>query len=146
MRWNVIKKRESDLCIIFAPQILSISCNNVSCNDVMIQELTKLLPNFSGVNCTQCFQHIINLCAKSVIRQFDIQEQEGDKPIDPCKHELQDLAGDIGLKEEQHAKFQMQHAHANKCSKDKDDTEGGLMRCLHCHKLNAIDYMHKSGL
>ena len=68
--------------------------------------------------------HIVNLCAKSIIRQFDIQEREGDEPIDQHECALQDLAGDISLEEEQHAEFQMQHAHANECGEDKDDTEG----------------------
>ena len=85
----------------------------------MIQELTKILPNFSGVNRTWCFLHIVNLCAKSIIRQFDNQEREGDEPIDQHECELQDLAGDIGLEEEQ-------HADANERGEDEDDTEGWI--------------------
>ena len=76
---------------------------------------------------------------------MDIQEWEGDEPIDPHEHKLQDLAGDIGLTEEQHAKFQMQHAHANKCGKDEDDTEGWINE-MSALSQAAINYMHKSGL
>jgi hypothetical protein len=56
-------------------QILSITCNNASCNNVMITELAKILPSFSEVGHTQCFLHIVNLVAKSIIRQFDIQKK-----------------------------------------------------------------------
>jgi hypothetical protein len=48
-------------------QILSIMCDNASCNNVMITELAKILPSFSKVGHTQCFWNIINLIAKSII-------------------------------------------------------------------------------
>jgi hypothetical protein len=48
-------------------KILSITCDNASCNNVMIAELAKVLPNFSEVGHTRCFLHIVNLVAKLVI-------------------------------------------------------------------------------
>ncbi|KAF8226256.1 hypothetical protein L208DRAFT_1124546, partial [Tricholoma matsutake] len=44
-----------------ADKILSITCDNASCNNVMIAELAKILPNFSKDGHTQCFLHIVNL-------------------------------------------------------------------------------------
>jgi len=45
----------------------------------MINELVNLLPSFPGQpNQTRCFLHIINLVAKSVIRQFDVTKGKAD--------------------------------------------------------------------
>lgn len=38
----------------------------------MVSELEKMLPEFPGEAArTRCFAHIVNLVAKSVIKQFD---------------------------------------------------------------------------
>ena len=70
----------------------------------------KILPNFSGVNHTQCFLHIVNLCAKSIIRQFDIQVKRGHEPFDTCECELKVLAEDIDQEEQCSAELLKQHA------------------------------------
>ena len=45
----------------------------------MITELVDLLPSFPGQpNQTHCFLHIINLVAKSIIRQFDVTKGKAD--------------------------------------------------------------------
>ena len=45
----------------------------------MIDKLVNLLPSFPGKpNQTCCFLHIINLMAKSIIRQFDITKGKAD--------------------------------------------------------------------
>jgi len=41
----------------------------------MIEQLAKILSDFSKVNHTWCFLHIMNLCTKSIIRQFDVQKR-----------------------------------------------------------------------
>ncbi|TFK78991.1 hypothetical protein K466DRAFT_469637, partial [Polyporus arcularius HHB13444] len=52
--------------------ILGVTADNASPNDTMIDELTKLLPDFAGQdNRARCFDHIVNLCAKSVLKPFD---------------------------------------------------------------------------
>lgn len=53
-------------------QILSLTCDNASNNDIMINELAKLLPNFFTVNRTRCFLHIVNLVAKAILKLFDM--------------------------------------------------------------------------
>ncbi|KAF8156433.1 hypothetical protein BJ912DRAFT_831093, partial [Pholiota molesta] len=50
-------------------QVLSIACDNTSNNDVMI---AKLPPEFSAVNQTLCFLHVVNLTAHSLVRQFNV--------------------------------------------------------------------------
>ncbi|KAF9537612.1 hypothetical protein CPC08DRAFT_613930, partial [Agrocybe pediades] len=52
--------------------ILSITCDNASNNDTMIEEMSTLLDHFPGApNQTRCFTHILNLVAKTIIKQFD---------------------------------------------------------------------------
>ena len=54
------------------PQILSVTCDNASANDAMIDHLAKVLPAFPGAaNRTRCFTHILNLVAKCIMKQFD---------------------------------------------------------------------------
>lgn len=53
----------------YQPQILSITCDNVSNNNIMITELADLVDNFPGAaNQTCCFLHVINLIVKSIIK------------------------------------------------------------------------------
>ena len=52
-----------------------MTCDNAKNNDVMIQELETLTPEFAGfASHTQCFLHIVNLVAKSMLRQFDAKK------------------------------------------------------------------------
>jgi hypothetical protein len=76
----------------------------------MIAELAKILPSFSEVGHTRCFLHIVNLVAKSIIKQFDVQKKREDQHLDDAEQELrgdvaerelQDLAGDVDLEERQ---------------------------------------------
>jgi hypothetical protein len=93
----------------------------------MIEQLAKILSDFSEVNRTRCFLHIVNLCAKSIIRQFDVQKQDTNEPMDDTEHELQVLAEEIDLEEQQAAELLQQHAidgEANGSSENDDDTDG----------------------
>jgi len=67
----------------------------------MIDELSKLLDDFPGAaNCTWCFTHILNLVAKSILKQFDLPKAEADDALDAAAQALADLAGDIEVEEE----------------------------------------------
>ncbi|TFY76146.1 hypothetical protein EWM64_g7868 [Hericium alpestre] len=73
----------------------------------MIAELQKLLPDFPGENaCTRCFTHIVNLIAKSLLRQFNAKESERmeDSDIMP---ELEEIEDNI---DEEEAEMQREHA------------------------------------
>ena len=49
-------------------KLLSVTCDNASNNNTMIEELTNLLDDFPGpANQMQCFLHILNLMVKSII-------------------------------------------------------------------------------
>ncbi|KAG2029754.1 hypothetical protein BDR03DRAFT_803603, partial [Suillus americanus] len=53
-------------------QILSITADNASSNDTMITELVDMVGHFSGKTVrTRCFLHIVNLVAKSLLKQFN---------------------------------------------------------------------------
>src|SRR5215475_8378826 len=69
----------------------------------MITELAKILPKFSEASHTWCFLHIVNLVAKSIIKQFDVPKKRKDEDLDDAEQELCDLAGDLELKEQQTA-------------------------------------------
>ncbi len=63
--------------------MLSITCDNASNNDTMVKHLATLVENFPGVaNQTRCFTHILNLVAKSVLRQFDVAKKAADDSPD----------------------------------------------------------------
>ncbi|EPS98697.1 hypothetical protein FOMPIDRAFT_1091962, partial [Fomitopsis schrenkii] len=52
-------------------QVLGVTCDNVSANDVMINKLELMLDGFPGRHThSQCFCHIINLVAKVLLCQF----------------------------------------------------------------------------
>ncbi|KAG1797937.1 hypothetical protein EV424DRAFT_1271678, partial [Suillus variegatus] len=52
--------------------MLSLTADNASANDTLTTELAKRVQSFGGeLSRTRCFLHIVNLIAKSIIRQFD---------------------------------------------------------------------------
>ena len=69
--------------------------------NVMITKLADILPNFDDLTHTHCFLHIVNLVAKSIIKQFDIPKRQDNDHLDEAEQELHDLAGDIDLENEQ---------------------------------------------
>lgn len=60
--------------------------------------MAKFLTTFSSTNHTQCFAHIINLIAKSLLKQFDIKDRDrGDQDLDANERSLLALVEDIEL-------------------------------------------------
>jgi len=60
-------------------KILSMTCDNASNNDAMIDELETCISAFQGFQShTQCFLHVMNLITKSLIWQFDVGKKEAD--------------------------------------------------------------------
>jgi hypothetical protein len=55
----------------------------------MIEHLATLIDTFPGAaNQTRCFAHILNLVAKSVLRQFEAPKTKGDKVMGEAAREL----------------------------------------------------------
>jgi hypothetical protein len=66
----------------------------------MIDALSNLLAVFLGAsNQTQCFDHIVNLIAKSIIRQFDVNQANQSTSLDGALQELIVLADNLDLEE-----------------------------------------------
>ncbi|KAF9219072.1 hypothetical protein BS17DRAFT_718782, partial [Gyrodon lividus] len=73
--------------------ILSITCDNASNNNTMVAELTVLKPAFGGSSShTQCFLHIINLIAKSLIQLLNTKKKDADATLNGVSEELSELA------------------------------------------------------
>jgi hypothetical protein len=67
----------------------------------MIDELAKRIAWFPGAeNRARCFNHIIALAAKSLIRQFDVPKAQADVELDKAEKELRDLAKGIDIENE----------------------------------------------
>ena len=59
-----------------------------------------LIRNFPGeANCTRCFTHIINLVAKSLLRQFDVPNKKADSALNEAEKIHLELAEGIDLEE-----------------------------------------------
>jgi hypothetical protein len=55
----------------------------------MVEHLAALIETFPGAaNQTRCFTHILNLVAKSVLRQFESPKAKGGKVLDDAAKEL----------------------------------------------------------
>ena len=94
-------------------QILSVTCDNASPNDVMIDALADLVVAFPGAaNRTRCFTHILNLVVKAMLRQFDVPKSHAAN--DAASKALVELAGDIEKEE----------AEMDDRANDEDDDNG----------------------
>ena len=69
-------------------QVLAITFDNVSCNTVMSEQLADMLPGFSHVGHTRCFLHIVNLVARSMIKQIDIPKNHAGQNLDIQSQEI----------------------------------------------------------
>ena len=66
----------------------------------MIDELEVMLEGFPGTpNQTRCFIHILNLVAKSVIKQFNLPKAKAGEALTAVAQAISTLAGDIETKE-----------------------------------------------
>ena len=64
----------------------------------MIEQLSILIENFPGAaNQTRCFAHILNLVAKSILRQFDTPKKaaDSDSRVDDASNALAALAKEL---------------------------------------------------
>ena len=103
--------------LTLAMQILSVTCDNASPNDVMIDELESSIESFSGSETrSRCFDHIINLVAKTMIKQFDIHYE-----FDGAEMELQDLAKGEDIEEA----VTLAERDAEGCEDDETDEKDG---------------------
>ena len=85
-------------------KILGVTCDNPSPNNVMIDELETIIEEFGGdADRIRCFLHIVNLVARSMLKQFDIPKKDGGSDNEnnaQLDDRLRDLAEGIELEDE----------------------------------------------
>jgi hypothetical protein len=87
----------------------------------MVDELKELLEIFPGAeNRTRCFTHILNLVAKSILRQFDVPKAKANEALDAAVRALADLAADLEDEEEEMERNAVADG-------DEEDDEEGLI-------------------
>lgn len=80
------------------PQLPSVTADDAAVNDTMIMHMEKILKDFPReANQTCCFAHIINLCAKSLLRPFDIDKRKHADALNEVEQALWDLADELDL-------------------------------------------------
>ena len=80
-----------------------MTCDNASNNDTMVEELEDRLTKFSTVNRMHCFAHILNLVAKSLLKQFDVKpSKKKDNDLNNNERSLLKMAKDIEVEERYH--------------------------------------------
>ena len=86
--------------VAFGLKILSVTCDNASANDTMVEELELLIEQFNGqTSRARCILHVGNLVAKSMIKQFDIPRgRQGEDPGEEEKN-LRALADGVDIKD-----------------------------------------------
>ena len=63
----------------------------------MIEHLATLIETFPGAaNQTRCFAHVLNLVAKSVLRQFEAPKANGNKVMGEAAKELAAVSDELG--------------------------------------------------
>jgi hypothetical protein len=92
----------------------------------MIEELEDLIEEFPGdANRTRCFAHIINLVAKTAIRQFDTPKAKADEALDAAEAELQRLAEGEDLEDEETLNELRKKEREDKEGESQDDDTDG---------------------
>jgi hypothetical protein len=86
----------------------------------MIVGLSALLHKFPGAsNRSRCFAHILNLAAKSVIRQFDLPKLEVNVALDEAAKELAKLAAKL-----EHEELMSKGILGDESEGEDDESEG----------------------
>ncbi|KAG2055696.1 hypothetical protein BDR06DRAFT_882096, partial [Suillus hirtellus] len=76
--------------------ILSVTADNTSNNDTMTAKLEALVAHFGGESIqTHCFLHVVNLIAKSFIKEFDLPDKEVKEVLSSTEEDMRELATDI---------------------------------------------------
>lgn len=106
---------------------MNITADNASSNDTLVDELAKILPRFGGeTNRTRCFLHIVNLVAKSLLREFDAPKKKDIGSSSSAAEDLMDEFAEDTMEEEEEEEEELQmhvdDSNENEC--DDDDDEG----------------------
>ena len=109
VRYLVAFECEPNVAYSLERQVLSITADNASNNDTMFAHLETVLPDFPGaINQTRCFAHTVNLCAKSILKHFDLPKNNDRDALDYAANALAELADnldhDVGSRDKDNSK------------------------------------------
>lgn len=77
-----------------------MTCDNASNNDTMVAHLEAMLEAFGGDYArTRCFLHILNLTAKSLLKQFDVKVIHNVEEVDDDVRRLLEMARKLALED-----------------------------------------------
>jgi len=96
----------------------------------MIDHLATLVDTFPGAaNQTRCFTHILNLVAKSVIRQFEAPKANGGNVLDDAAKELAAIFDELEDSEDENGASNNNNAGDDSGESDEheDDDDDGLV-------------------
>jgi hypothetical protein len=89
----------------------------------MIAKLGDIIPSFPGSpNRARCFNHVVALVAKSVVRQFDVPKGLADAALDEAERELREMAEGIDIEDEV---TQGEWEEQDNSEEDKDENNDG---------------------
>ena len=101
-----------------------MTCDSTSPND-MVTELEDCIENFGGeAQQVRCFLHVVNLVAKSIIRQFDVPKNLKKDVLDEAFNELSGLWDD--LEDEEAATRRGLSTNDDEDKEQEDNTEGWI--------------------
>lgn len=67
----------------------------------MINKLSDLIPSYPGdASRARCFNHVIALVAKSVVRQFDVPKGQAGAVLDEAERELREMVEGIDIEDD----------------------------------------------
>ena len=87
----------------------------------MIDEL-ELIPEFSKVNHTCCFLHVINLVGRTLVKQFDVHKTVTSTVSINEDDDIRELAGNLDYN---HEEWQKQESLATDSNVEPDDNVEG---------------------
>lgn len=71
---------------------MGLTADNAAPNDTMVAALMKLIPGWAGnSNRARCFDHVVNLCARSVLKPFDAEKKKVAGVVSDAEQALQEL-------------------------------------------------------
>jgi hypothetical protein len=85
-------------------QLFTVTTNNAISNNIMVEAIPTKIDSFGGEkDHILCFNHIINLITKSLLRLFDIPKVKGAsssyKDLDGAEEELRQLGDAIEIED-----------------------------------------------
>ena len=127
-------------CVLTSRQLLSITMDNVSVNDTMINELANIFEDFPGkANQTRCFNHILSLTAKTVTKQFDVPTKNGGD-VSEAERALNELAKGLEQEEDQ----VRQRMRLEEDDEEEDDNVEGWIDEQHLLTEDELNELNKS--